>query len=132
MYLHKCPSCGARNRIVNECRCDPNNLPTVAGVPLPLQPKARLYRESSTVAEAPDLYLSPQSFRRLMRRHKVTIRGLAKRMNVTMKAIRKARNEGLRGPAVLDYQEGVLGEFTPRLRACLKYWRREVRGSRAA
>lgn len=24
----KCPTCGKDNRIVNECRCDPNNLPT--------------------------------------------------------------------------------------------------------
>ena len=23
-----CGQCGARNKIVNECRCDPNNLPT--------------------------------------------------------------------------------------------------------
>lgn len=26
---HKCPTCGADNPIVNACRCDPNNLPTV-------------------------------------------------------------------------------------------------------
>lgn len=25
---HKCGQCGAMNHIVNECRCDPNNLPT--------------------------------------------------------------------------------------------------------
>lgn len=25
----KCPTCGMENRIVNECRCDPNNLPTL-------------------------------------------------------------------------------------------------------
>lgn len=25
---HKCGTCGKTNRIVNECRCDPNNLPT--------------------------------------------------------------------------------------------------------
>jgi len=24
----KCPTCGRLNAIVNECRCDPNNLPT--------------------------------------------------------------------------------------------------------
>jgi hypothetical protein len=24
----KCPQCGRENAIVNECRCDPNNLPT--------------------------------------------------------------------------------------------------------
>lgn len=23
-----CPICGSRNHIVNQCRCDPNNLPT--------------------------------------------------------------------------------------------------------
>jgi hypothetical protein len=26
--MHKCPTCGAENAIVNQCRCDPNNLPT--------------------------------------------------------------------------------------------------------
>ena len=25
---HTCPTCGAHNKIVNQCRCDPNNLPT--------------------------------------------------------------------------------------------------------
>lgn len=25
---HKCPQCGADNAIVNQCGCDPNNLPT--------------------------------------------------------------------------------------------------------
>lgn len=26
--IHKCPTCGAVNGIVNECRCAPHNLPT--------------------------------------------------------------------------------------------------------
>lgn len=25
---HECPQCGVMNWIVNQCRCDPNNLPT--------------------------------------------------------------------------------------------------------
>lgn len=28
MHTTKCPICGRQNRIVNQCRCDPNNLPT--------------------------------------------------------------------------------------------------------
>lgn len=27
--MNRCPICKKENRIVNECRCDPNNLPTV-------------------------------------------------------------------------------------------------------
>ena len=27
--MTKCPKCNAENEIVNQCRCDPNNLPTV-------------------------------------------------------------------------------------------------------
>lgn len=26
--IHQCPRCGRENEIVNQCRCDPNNLPT--------------------------------------------------------------------------------------------------------
>jgi hypothetical protein len=26
--MHKCAWCGQRNEIVNQCHCDPNNLPT--------------------------------------------------------------------------------------------------------
>jgi hypothetical protein len=32
---HKCPTCGAENEIVNQCHCDPNNMPTVTRSPLP-------------------------------------------------------------------------------------------------
>lgn len=28
MLTYKCHRCGADNQIVNQCRCDPNNLPT--------------------------------------------------------------------------------------------------------
>lgn len=26
--MNTCPACGAANHIVNQCRCDPRNLPT--------------------------------------------------------------------------------------------------------
>ena len=26
--MHVCPQCGGHNKIVNQCRCDPDNLPT--------------------------------------------------------------------------------------------------------
>ena len=29
---HRCGRCGAANQIVNQCRCDPNNLPTTPGL----------------------------------------------------------------------------------------------------
>jgi len=34
---HKCPHCGALNEIVNQCRCDPDNLPTRPFTPGPYE-----------------------------------------------------------------------------------------------
>ena len=33
---HQCPTCGRRNAIVNQCGCDPNNLPTPVIPELPI------------------------------------------------------------------------------------------------
>lgn len=49
--------------------------------------------------------------RRLMRVHKVTIRELAKRMQITMRRIRQIREIGLRDrPTIRDWVQGITGE----------------------
>jgi len=45
-----------------------------------------------------------------MRKHKVTIRALAKQMQITMKRVRKLREKGLRGPAIRDWMEHITGK----------------------
>ena len=47
--------------------------------------------------------------RRLMRKHRVTIRGLAKDMQITMTRVREVRERGLKGPAVRDWLEHITG-----------------------
>jgi hypothetical protein len=69
------------------------------------------------------MYLSGKRLVSLMRKHKVTIRGLAARMDITIKAVREARERGADMPGRLDLEEAVEGEFTPRHRAMLKQWR---------
>lgn len=47
---------------------------------------------------------------KLMNRHKITIRDLAKRMNITMKRVRQVRALGVEGQwYVLDWQEAITG-----------------------
>ena len=53
--------------------------------------------------------LSGDEVRRLMRLHKVTIRGLAQDMQITMKRVREVREKGLKGPAVRDWIEHITG-----------------------
>lgn len=49
--------------------------------------------------------------RRLMRVHKVTIRQLSERMQITMKRIRQIREIGLRDrPTIRDWVQGITGE----------------------
>jgi hypothetical protein len=70
-----------------------------------------------------NLSISGREIASLMRRHRVTIRGLSARMQITQKRIRQVRRAGLSGLAVLDWQEGITGEFTPRMRAQLRQYR---------
>jgi len=44
-----------------------------------------------------------------MRKHKVTIRALAKKMQITIKRVREVREKGLRGPSVRDWMEHITG-----------------------
>lgn len=53
---------------------------------------------------------------RLMRRHQVTIRALAQRMQITMKRVREVREKGVEGHCMcLDWYEAITatGVFTP-------------------
>jgi len=43
--MSKCPTCGRMNRIVNECRCDPNNLPTTVPARLTMEQRGKLARD---------------------------------------------------------------------------------------
>jgi len=54
--------------------------------------------------------LSGQEICWLMRRHKLTIRALAARMNITLKRIRQVRTDGVRGSVFcMDWREGITG-----------------------
>ena len=59
-------------------------------------------------------YHSPLSGReviRLMRRHRVTIRELSTRMDITMKRIREVRRDGLQHPGfVRDWIQHITGQ----------------------
>jgi hypothetical protein len=70
----------------------------------------------------PNLTLTGCEVTRLMRQNRVTIRELAARTGFTMKRIRQVRRAGLFGPAVLDWQEAITGQFTARMRAQLQQW----------
>lgn len=54
--------------------------------------------------------ISGPMIRRLMRRHRMTIRALAKRMNITMKRVRHVREHGVEGHCMcLDWYEAISG-----------------------
>ena len=72
---------------------------------------------------SPMFRVSGQEIQSTMRRHNVTIRELARRMKVSMRAVREARNAGRELPVALDYLEAITGEFTPAMRARLNQWR---------
>lgn len=69
--------------------------------------------------------MSGRELRSLMRKHRVTIRELSRRAQVTQKRIREVRTKGLTGLAVLDWQQAIIGEFTPKLRAIFKQYQQE-------
>lgn len=58
--------------------------------------------------------------RKLMRAHRVTIREVARRMNVPQRVIRAARRDGLKGFGVFDTEQAITGEFSARRSAQLK------------
>jgi hypothetical protein len=53
--------------------------------------------------------LTGEELTRLMRKHKVTIRGLAATMQITMRRVSRARELGVKGPAVRDWLEHITG-----------------------
>ena len=56
--MYKCPSCGNYNRIVNECRCDPNNLPTrIAVIDEALETIRDLARTGTAPEALPEVFL---------------------------------------------------------------------------
>jgi len=75
------------------------------------------------------LVLSGRDLCRLMRRHRVTIRDLARRTGITQKRIREIRRSQLTGLAVHDWIEAITGEFTPRMRAQMNYILANCRGN---
>jgi hypothetical protein len=53
--------------------------------------------------------LSGSAITRLMRVHKLTIRSLAKRMNITMKRVREVRAQGVTGACMCrDWYEAII------------------------
>lgn len=52
--------------------------------------------------------ISGWHIKRLMRKHKVTIRDIALRMNITLKRVREVRTNGVTGQCMcLDWYEGI-------------------------
>lgn len=56
----------------------------------------------------------------LMRRHKVTIRELAKRLGLPMKRVRLRRETGVAGTTAIDWHEAITGNATPRMLAAIR------------
>lgn len=55
--------------------------------------------------------LSGTGIQRLMRKHRVTIRGLAAKMRITQKRVRQVRKEGVQGIVMTtDWLEAITGE----------------------
>ncbi len=62
------------------------------------------------------LYLTGQTLCRLMRRHQVTIRCLAQRLDLPMKRVRRRRQEGIADCHVArDWIEAITGQDPGRL-----------------
>lgn len=53
----------------------------------------------------------------LMRKHRLTIRGLKAKTGFTMKRIREIRNSGIKGHAACDWFEAITGSLSPRMKA---------------
>ena len=71
--------------------------------------------------------MTGQELSRLMRQHRVTIRELSRRTQITQKRIRRARQLGLPLLASLDFAEAIRGHLTDRERACLAQYREQPR-----
>jgi hypothetical protein len=69
------------------------------------------------MASVPDYKLTGAMVCRLMRKHGVTIRGLAQKFNITMKRVREVRAEGARGFAANEWHFLLTGEWLDRLDA---------------
>lgn len=69
--------------------------------------------------------ITGEQLRSMMRKHKVTIRELAKRMQITQKQIRNRRENGFAAEWLSSwcYQVAICGE-TPRLKAAFRQWYR--------
>ncbi len=75
-------------------------------------------------SKSPEFTISGKELCGLMRRHRVTIRELARRTGFPQTKIRQRRTTGItRTLAALDWIEAITGEFTPRMRAILNQWR---------
>lgn len=57
------------------------------------------------------------AIRSLMRQHRVTIRQLAARMDITLDRIRYVRREGIAGHAACDWYQGITGDLSEAMRA---------------
>ena len=63
------------------------------------------------MAQIPDYKLPGAMVVRLMRKHKVTIRALASRFNITMKRVREVRNNGARGFLASEWHFMITGAW---------------------
>lgn len=61
------------------------------------------------MATISDYKLPGAMVRRLMRKHKVTIRSLAKSFNITIKRVREVRDSGVRGFAASEWHAMITG-----------------------
>lgn len=61
-----------------------------------------------------------RELRSLMRRHHVTISGLAVRLGISQSRIRRRLAAGVCGYVALDWHEAITGSLTPRMKAALR------------
>ncbi len=67
-------------------------------------------RSAARLAHKEHNVLAGDSIMDLMRKHKVTIRDLAKRMNITLKRVREVRTTGVTGKCICqDWREAITG-----------------------
>lgn len=63
---------------------------------------------------------SGREVRGLMRKHGVTVRDLAARMQITQKRVREVRAKGVIGVSACDFYEWITGALSPRMKAAFR------------
>ncbi len=113
-----CPSPATENNVhtthttfpaINATKRMPSANPVCSLSALPAQTALTPCEPSQPAwAQADNPRLPGRYIQRLMRQHRITIRALATRMNITMKRVREVRQDGVNGRCMcLDWYEAI-------------------------